>query len=255
MELIRLHTKVFTPNFDLFSGILEALLKNKQMLREKDILIVNSKIVAVSQGRVRELDGIASPVKEIRKTHYGKGIEDPRFVELVMNEADTVIPGPMLLTIKNGIFTPAAGIDRSNSPQNTVVLWPNEPWNVAWELFTKLKKHFKLKNLGVVIVDSTCQPLRAGTSGVALSWAGFEGVEDARGQKDIYKKPLTVTKKAVADNLACAAQILMGEAAEKVPLVVVKNSPVKFSQKKPKKNEGTIKPDACLYAQLYTNFI
>lgn len=268
MELIRLQTKIFKPNFDLFEGILEALTRNKHTLHEKDVLIVNSKIVAVSQGRVRVLNTIeknkkvpadfrtnVSPVKEMRKSHYGKGAEDPRFVQLVMQEADVVVPGSMLLTIKNGIFTPAAGIDRSNSPDGTVVLWPHEPWAVAWQLNKKLRTHFKLKNCGIVIIDSTCQPLRAGTSGVALSWAGFEGVEDARGVKDIYGKPLTVTKKAVADNLASAAQILMGEAAEKVPLVLARNIPVKFSQKKPRKNAGSINPDACLYTQLYTNLI
>ncbi len=264
MELIRLRTKIFKPNFDLFEGILEAITRNKQTLKEKDILVVNSKIVAVSQGRVRELESKRNRELENKgntkskipqKSHYGTGTEDPRFTNLVMQEADTVIPGSMLLTIKNGIFTPAAGIDRSNSPQGTVVLWPDSPWETAWELRAQLKAHYELKKLGVIIVDSTCQPLRSGTSGVALSWAGFEGVEDARGVKDIYGKPLTVTKKAVADNLACAAQLLMGEAAEKVPLVLARNVPTQFSQKKPKKNAGTIKPDACLYAQLYTNLI
>lgn len=268
MEFIRLRTKVFKPNFNLLDGIVEALKRNKQKIREKDVLIVNSKIVALSQGRIVELSNI--PIDDSEKSsltnqkiqqkiplksHYGIGTEDPRFVSLVMKEADTVITGSMLLTIKNGIFTPAAGIDRSNSPFGTVTLWPNEPWEVAWNLYKKIKKHFSLKNIGIVIVDSTCQPLRAGTSGVALSWAGFEGVEDVRGKKDIYRNPLTVTKKAVADNLACSAQILMGEANEKIPLVLARNAPLKFSQKIPDPTKATIKPDACLYSQLYTNYI
>ncbi len=254
MELIRLQTKIFAPKFDLFSGVIEAILKNKKQLSEKDILIVNSKIVAVSQGRVVSLATLPLPAKKTKaKSHYGIGTEDPRFVALVQQEADTVVPGHMLLTIKNGIFTPAAGIDRSNTPDGSVVLWPKDPWHVAFTLAKKLRAHFKLKNIGVVLVDSTCQPLRAGTSGVALAWAGFKGVEDVRGKKDIYKKPLTVTRKAVADNLACAAQLLMGEADEKSPLVIVRDVPAQFTTAKPSKTDGSVSMKDCLYSGLYKN--
>lgn len=254
MELIRLRTKIFTPNFDLFSGIIEALSKNKQQLSEKDILIVNSKIVAVSQDRVVNLDSLPLPTKKTaKKSHYGMGTEEPCFVALVQKEADIVVPGHMLLTVKNGIFTPAAGIDRSNTPEGSVVLWPKDPWKVSFELCKKLRSHFKLKNVGVVIVDSTCQPLRAGTSGVALAWAGFKGVEDVRGKKDLYGKKLTVTRKALADNLACAAQILMGEANEKSPLVIARKVPAQFTATKPSKTAGSVSLKDCLYSGLYKN--
>lgn len=249
MELIRLRTKIFGQNFDLVRAVIDALSENKELLKNKDILIVNSKIVAVSQGRVVKLASV-KPSK-IKKSHYGKGIEDARFVALVKQEADIMISGEMLLTIKNGIFTPAGGVDTSNTPQGTAVLWPEDAWKIASKLHKALKKEQKLAHLGIIITDSTCLPLRAGTSGVALAWAGFEGVEDVRGKKDIYGKELTVTRKAVADNLACAAQLLMGEADEKIPLVIARNAPITFTNRPIKSGSGSVSFKDCLYSELY----
>jgi F420-0:gamma-glutamyl ligase len=84
------------------------------------------------------------------------------------------------------------------------------------------------KKVAVLIVDSGLAPLRKGTTGLALSVAGFEPVRDERGEKDTYGKPLVITQHAVADDLASAAHILMGEAAEKTPVVLIKEAPVKF---------------------------
>lgn len=259
LEIYPLKTGILQKNFNLLKTIESLLSKSRHQrkagkipLKNGDILILSSKIVALSQGRVVDLNKItpSSAAKRLKKTHYGKGKEDPRVIEIVLREADKVFPGKMLLTLKDGILIPFAGIDFSNAPKGFAILWPENPWKTAQNLRAALKKRFKLKKLGIVIIDSHCQPLRWGTTGIALSWAGFLGVEDCRGEKDIYKKPLKVTKKAVADNLASSALLVMGEAAEKIPFALIRNTPVKFTARMQKKSEVFIRPKDCLFGNV-----
>lgn len=249
LEIYSLKSPILQNNFNLLKTIESLLSKSKLNLKNGDILILSSKIVALAQGRVVNLNKIvpSSAAKKLNKTHYGKGKEDPRVIKLVIQEADKVFPGKMLLTLKDGILIPSAGIDRSNAPENYAILWPKKPWETAQNLHAKLSKKFKLKKLGVVIIDSHCQPLRWGTTGIALSWAGFEGVEDCRGEKDIFGKPLKVTKKAVADNLSSTALLVMGEAAERIPFALARGANVKFTNLMQKKSEVFIRPNDCLF--------
>lgn len=252
LEIYPLKSPILKKDFNLLKTIESVLSKAELNPRNGDILILSSKIVALSQGRVVDLNQIvpSSAAKKLNKTHYGKGKEDPRVIEIVLREADKIYPGKMLLTLKNNILIPSAGIDASNAPKDFVILWPKNPWKTAQNLWTALSRKFKLKNLGVLIIDSHCQPLRWGTTGIALSWAGFLGVEDCRGEKDIYKKPLKVTKKAVADNLASSALLVMGEAAEKIPFALTRNAPIKFTNCMQKKSEVFIQPKDCLFSSV-----
>lgn len=252
LEIYPLRSPVLKKDFNLLETTEFILSKARLRPKNGDILILSSKIVALSQGRAVDLNEItpSTAAKKLKKTSYGKGKEDPRVIELILREADKIFPGKMLLTLKNGILIPSAGIDRSNAPKNFVILWPKNPWGTAQNLRAVLKKKFKLKKLGVVIIDSHCQPLRWGTTGIALSWAGFEGVEDCRGKKDIFGKSLKVTKKAVADNLASSALLVMGEATEKIPFVIARGAKVKFTNRVQKKNEVFIRPKDCLFGDV-----
>lgn len=252
LEIYPLRSPVLKKDFNLLKAIESVLSKAELNLKDGDILILSSKIVALSQGRVVDLNKItpSAAAKKLNKTHYGKGKEDPRVIEIVLREADKIFPGKMLLTLKDGILIPSAGIDFSNAPEGFAILWPKNPWKTAQNLRAALVQKFKLKKLGIVIIDSHCQPLRWGTTGIALSWAGFLGVEDCRGEKDIYKKPLKVTKKAVADNLASSALLVMGEAAEKIPFALIRNAPVKFTARMQKKSEVFIRPKDCLFGNV-----
>jgi F420-0:gamma-glutamyl ligase len=102
----------------------------------------------------------------------------------------------------------------------------------------------------VIITDSTCRPLRWGVTNIALSWAGFAGIVDERGKKDLYGNPLKVTQRATADALAAAAGVLTGEAAESTPFVLIRHAPVVFTKKttQPKK----FQPHDDLFAPIYT---
>lgn len=252
MQILPLKTPLLAKNFPLAETIAKTLRKNRVILKNGDILIISSKVVALSQGRLVDLRKISPSSRAKRLVEkYRKFHEDPRLMELILREADKVFPGAFLTTLKDGVIIPAAGIDRSNIPKNFAILWPKKPWVFAQNLAKTLRTRLRLKRLGVVISDSHCQPLRWGTTGLALAWAGFLGVEDARGQRDIFGKKLQLTRKAAADNLASAALLVMGEAGEKNPFVVIRGAPVKFTQRMQKKSEIIVKPKECVFNGMY----
>lgn len=221
-----LKSPIITEGQDLFSVIVEAMKAVRPS--EGHILAITSKVVAVTQGRV------ARPAN---------------FNKLVQREADLVLGGsPVTLTLKNGIFTPWAGIDRSNTKPGTAVLWPAEPDRVAHQLQQQLRKKFRLKHFGVLIVDSFCAPLRRGVIGIALGHAGFEGVNDQRGKLDLYGNKLQFTQEAIADSLATMANLAMGQGSEQTPFALISGAPVKWLAKP----DSLLMPAAdCLYAPLY----
>lgn len=257
MEVFPLKTFLLKEKFDFLKIFRNALLRAKIILQEGDILLISSKIVALSQGRVVDLKAVkpSKRAKSLKKIRFGRRGEDPRIIELVLKEADKIFQGPQLLTLKNNILIPTAGIDRSNVPKGFVILWPKDPEKTVHSLWKTLRKKLHIKKLGIVLCDSHCQPLRWGTTGIALAWAGFEGIEDIRGEKDIYGKPLLVTRKAVADNLASTTLLLMGEANEKIPLVLIRGAPVKFTTRLQKKSEIFVKPKQCLFKGIYNKNI
>lgn len=212
----------------------QALEQNESSLKSGDILVIASKIVAYSQGLLRQ---VASP-------------ED--FRKLIREEADQVLDeGDMVLTMKNRILIPNAGIDNSNTPDGEVVLWPKDPFKAAQELRKALMEKYGLAELGIVVSDSHCQPLRTGTSGIAIGWAGFEGVQDERGAKDLFDREMVYTKIAVADNLASAATLLMGETNASIPLVIARDFEARFTEKNFKEADYFVTPEDCIYKPLY----
>lgn len=255
MEILPIKTSLLRKNFSIEEMILKNLQKNKITPKNGDVLVISSKVLALSQERVVKLSEIlpSAKAKKLAKNNYHR---DARLVELIFREAESVFIGPVLTTLKDGILIPGAGIDLSNAPDGYAILWPKNPWAAAENLAKTFHTKFHLKRLGIIISDSRCTPLRWGVTGLALAWAGFLGVEDARGEHDIYGKPLTVTKKAVADNLASAALVVMGEAGERVPFVVIRDAPVKFTLRKQKLSEIFVKPSECIYSGIYKkNFL
>jgi len=174
------------------------------------------------------------------------------FRELVRMQSDEVLDeGEMVLTMKNKILIPNAGIDNSNTPEGEVVLWPKEPFKAAEEIRNQLMNEFELEELGIVITDSHCQPLRMGTSGIAIAWAGIEGVQDEIGSKDLYGREMMYTKIAIADNLASTANLEMGETDASIPFVLIRKAPVRFTDHFASVEDYFISPNECIYSSLY----
>ena len=236
MQLIPLKSRPLESGDNLLSALEKSLKQKKERLKNGDILVIASKIVAYSQGRLVSVKN------------------DKDFKKIVRKEADKVLEeGEIVFTLKNRVLIPNAGIDNSNTPKHTVVLWPDKPFKAARELLQKLKKLKKLQKLGILISDSHCQPLRLGTSGIAIGWAGFAGVQDVRGKKDLFGKKMKYTQIAIADNLASAANLLMGETNASIPFVIARGFKAGWTTKKASADEYFIHPKECLYRSFYTD--
>ncbi len=242
LQVLGIKTDLIRPGDDLVESLERAMANSGQALEDGDILVISESTVATAEGRVVALhDVIASPLAIAMAARYCK---DPREMELILQESDEImggIPG-VVLTLREGFLYPNAGIDSSNAPPGHVVLFPADAQKSAFEIRERMAKGRKI---AVIIGDSRTHPLRLGCVGVALACAGLEPVEDARGQKDLFGRELKITRKAVADNLVSAAQIVMGEGDEGIPAVIIKGAPVSISEANCA--IPTIAPQECMY--------
>ena len=192
-----------------------------RVLKDGDVLVISSKFVAVSEGRTVRLSSVRVGARA--RELAAKYRMDPRLCELVVRESDEVlggIPG-FLLTTKDGLLTPNAGIDKSNVKHGTVVLYPRRPEASARRIREALQYSLGV-SVGVIICDSRLSPTRRGTTGVAIAASGIEAVLDMRGRRDLFGNVLKVTSQGIADDLSSAAEVLMGESDEATPMVLVR---------------------------------
>lgn len=234
MEIKAVKTKIFRENEDLF----EFIFKYAKKLPEKSVLVVTSKIVALSEGRTVE---------------YKSGKQKIGFIKKESNFAIKTKYKGIWLTIKDGMMLANAGIDESNAKGKLIFL-PKDSFRSAEFIRKKLKKTFNLKKIGVIISDSRVFPLRAGVVGVALGYAGIKGVRDYRGTPDIFGKKLKISRTDVVDALATSAILCMGEGKEQQPLALITNAPVVFTEKINKK-ELIINPKKDLYVSLFGSIL
>jgi len=209
MNIRPVKTRIFREGNDLLNFITNQV----KRLHSGDILVVTSKIVALSEGRVRDIRTEKERERVIREESQWQ-----------------VKTKWTWLTIKDHMVMQSAGIDRSNANGKTILL-PKDSFRTASELRRALMKKFRITKLGVLITDSRLFPLRAGIVGVALGYAGFKGVLDNRGKKDIFGRKLKMTRVDIADGLATAAVLEMGEAAEQRPLAVITDAPVEYTDR------------------------
>ena len=227
MRLYAVKTRVIKTGDDPVQVILQSLREQNLKLEDNDILAVTSKIIAYTEDRLVKLSDV-KPSDKAKKLAQQFSLQ-PEFAELILREADKIYGGveKAVLTLKNGILTANAGIDNKNAPIGFAVLWPKNAEKWAMHIREEIKRKTGRK-VAVLIVDSGLIPLRIGTVGLALAVAGFKPIKDCRKEKDIYGKPLVITRHAIADSLASATHLLMGEAAEKTPIVLIKDAPVDF---------------------------
>lgn len=246
MRVLGLKTPLIKSGDDLPARIARAA-EQVGGLRDGDIIVISSKVVATAQGRVRELARV-SPSARARKIAAKSG-QDPKFVEIVLREASRVlnISKDVILTLKSGVICANAGVDSSNAPPGHVVLIPTNPNRAARELQRTIARRTNAR-IGVIIADSNVKPLRLGTVGQAIGVAGLEPVIDCRGQYDLYGKPLRMTFRALADQLATAAQAVMGETAEGIPVAVVRGAGIELVEKP--KRSPKISPKRCIYSDM-----
>jgi coenzyme F420-0:L-glutamate ligase len=227
MQLFGIRTPLIKLGDDMADILIGSLDSSGLKPKDNDIFVLAESAVATAEGRVVNLETVEPSNKALELSKIFKN--DPRKMELILRESDEIlggIPG-VVVTITKGVLSPSAGIDNSNAPEGYVVLLPADPRKSAIGIRKKLMKEYNC-NIVVIVGDSRTQPLRLGCVGIALGCAGIEPVEDIRGRKDLFGKPLLITRRATADNLVSAAQIIMGEADESTPAVLIRDAPAVF---------------------------
>jgi len=233
--------------FDLYDEIKKLVKENGISLKEGDILVISSKYISNSQGRMLNQNSIKLS-KKANKISKKFSINQ-KLSEVIVRESDIVFGGVsgFVITSSNNIMAPNAGIDKSNS-QGKLILYPNDPYLVAEQIKRKLFLDYNL-HVGIIIVDSRLMPARIGTSGVAIACSGIEPVSDRRATKDLDGNVLKVTFQAVADNLASVANHKMGEADELLPIAIIRESGAKLTDRKINSEETAIPYDECIYVR------
>ncbi len=221
-------TSLFSPHQDL-----KLFIKNHvSALKDKSILVITSKVIALSQGRLRDNQSISK-----------------RELIQVEAEACAFIQADLALTYKDGHWCPNAGIDESNA-DGKYILWPHEPNQVAWEIWRWMREEYAVNDLGIIISDSRVFPARHGVTAVAIGYAGFRALKDYRGKSDLSGRPMNYTVVQAADALATAAAYVMGEGSECQPLALIEKVEVEFISSEIQENL-TIHPSQDLFQSLW----
>jgi coenzyme F420-0:L-glutamate ligase/coenzyme F420-1:gamma-L-glutamate ligase len=192
-----------------------------------DVLVIAQKIVSKAEGRLVKLSEV-EPSAEANALAAAVD-KEPALVELILQESRAVLrtrPGLMIVEHRLGFVCANAGIDRSNvgGEADEVLLLPLEPDATAQTIRAGLAAEFGVE-LGVLIVDSHGRAWRMGTVGVAIGVAGFPALQDLRGRPDLFGRTLEITQVGLADEVAAAASILMGQAGESAPVVHLRGLP------------------------------
>jgi len=214
------------PGDDLAAQISQSLADNQLALQDGDIVVLAQKIVSKAENRYRALKEIIPRDEAVRLAQEtGK---DPRAVELVLQESNRVLRyryGSIVVEHKLGFVHANAGIDQSNLPDNAdseiALLLPQDSDASAQALRNTLQKKHNVK-IGVVINDSFGRAWRLGTVGISIGIAGFDPLLDLRGQPDLFGRKLEITQVGLGDEIAAAASLLMGQAGEGVPVVILR---------------------------------
>jgi coenzyme F420-0:L-glutamate ligase/coenzyme F420-1:gamma-L-glutamate ligase len=220
------------PGDDLAALIAQALTAGGFVLQDGDVLVVAQKAISKVEGRQIALSGVvASAESEAAARESGKPAE---LIELIRRESDELMrvrPGVVISRHRLGTVAANAGIDASNvaGDNDTVLLWPVDPDASAQRLRSALKRRCGA-TIAVVISDSLGRAWRLGTTGTAIGVAGLNPLRDRRGETDLTGRVLQATVVGVADEIAAAASLVIGEAAEGLPVAVVRGATYQASE-------------------------
>jgi coenzyme F420-0:L-glutamate ligase len=216
-----LKTRVILAGDDMAAILCKAAEEVAGGIQDGDLLVIAESALATSEGRAVKLTSVTPGSEAVRlAAQYHM---DPRVAEVVIRESDRIVGGiqGFLLCEKQGTLLPNAGVDGSNAPLGCVVPLPADPDQSAAAIKAAILARSEAR-IGVLIADSRTHAMRLGCGGVAIGCAGIAAVVDERGRDDLFGRKLEVTKRAVADNIVSAAELLMGEADECTPGVLVR---------------------------------
>lgn len=214
------------PGDDVAALLLAALRQADIVLQDGDVMAIAQKVISKAEGRLVDLDDVRPGEQAVELAAATD--KDPRLVELILQESDEISrykKGVLVTRHRLGFTSANAGIDRSNVAQtgagDTVLLLPLDPDASASAIRQALEEALGV-SLGVVITDSHGRPFRLGTVGVAIGVSGIPALWDRRGEPDLYGYRLQHTDVGVADEIAAAASLLMGQGAEGQPVILLR---------------------------------
>jgi len=209
---------------DSLAGLVcDAAKRQGTPIQDGDILVVTHVIVSRAEGRVVNLD-------EVVPSEFAKGIaqryeKDPALVEVVLRESKSIRrmgDGKLIMESKQGFVCANAGVDKSNVPgERIVTLLPDDPDSSAEKIRQEIRRLTGC-DVAVIISDTHGRPLREGEINVAIGVAGMKPIRDRRGEKDLFGYVLRVKQTAVADELSSAAELVIGQADEGVPVAIIR---------------------------------
>jgi len=234
MKFIPIKTRVVNPPKDEIWDILDTL-----KIKDGDIVFITSKILAIHQGRCHHKDSVKKEdLIRQESTHWTPYENKGGFF--------------VNLTITDNILIPSAGIDESNA-NNHYILWPKNTDALCREIREYLVKKHNIKNLGIISTDSHTMPLRLGVTGITTGLSGVMPLRDIRGENDIFGKELKITQVNLVDPITSMAVLIMGEAAETTPIVILRGHKHITFDANASMDNLKIAPDLDLYKPLLDN--
>lgn len=208
---------------DLALLICKASKNQKTPIEEGDIIVITHVVVSKAEGTLVDLQTVV-PSKFARNVAKLTN-KDPKLVEIILRESKRIIKmrnGKMITETHQGIICANSGIDQSNVSGNSVIaLLPKDPDLSAHKIRTKIHELIS-KNVAVIISDTHGRPFRQGEINIALGAAGFEPLRDRRGEKDLFGYTIKIKRTAIADELASAAELVIGQTNEGIPAAIIR---------------------------------
>ena len=208
---------------DIANIIMGSMKKNNESLRENDIVVITHKIISKAEGKIVDLTKIV-PSEESKNISSQIG-KDPRLVELIISQSREIVKIEREIIItetKHGFVCANAGIDTSNvgKSSNHVTLLPDDPDESARKIRDDINSRTNVA-VGVIISDTFGRPFRTGQVNIAIGIAGFDPIKSYIGKPDMYGNVLRITEIAIADEIASAAELVMGKSS-RVPVTIVR---------------------------------
>ncbi len=216
---------------DLASLICQAAKKQGTPVQNGDVIIITHVVVSRSEGNVVNLESV-NP-SELAKSIAKKVNKDPKLVEVILRESRSIVrlsKGKLITETKQGLICANSGVDRSNVPgKDIVALLPENADHSAQRIRQKILE-ISGKGVAVIISDTHGRPLRKGEINIALGVAGFEPLRDRRGEKDLFGYLIKVKRTAIADELSSAAELVIGQTNEGIPVAIIRGYPYPKSE-------------------------
>ena len=214
---------LITKGDNLAELIYNAAEKQNTPIQEKDVIVITHVAVSKAEGNIVNLDEV-SPSEWAKEIAQKTG-KEPALVEVILRETKEIVrlgPSSLITETKNGIVCANAGVDRSNvEGERNVALLPKNPDASAQKIRQKIKSLTGC-DVAVIVSDTHGRPLRMGEINVAIGVAGIKPIRDRRGEKDLFGYVLRIKQTAVVDELASAAELVIGQANEGIPVAIIR---------------------------------